>query len=121
MNVDNIIIPKSYSNIADTDLLLFDIKDLGKYTNIMLKVFICLRKCTFLKNCIDVDFVWPKKKGKLNDSFNGVQNMIMVAHHGLRSNIIVFPVGDYYRDNMIVKRVTFPTFHENDLPSIFNA
>ena len=52
----------------------------------MLKAFICLRKYMCLKNCIDVNFVWPKNEVALNDSYNGVQNMIMVAHR-LRSNI----------------------------------
>ena len=116
----SIVLPRTHLNIADIDLSLFDLKDFGKCTDIMLKAVICLGKYTCLKNCIDVDFVWLKKKGKLNDSYNGAQNMITVAHR-LRSNISVFPTVDYYRYNMIVKRVTLPTFHENYLPSIFNA
>ena len=118
--MDNIVLPRPHLNIADIELSLFDLKDFDKCNNIMLKAFIRLRKYTCLKNCIDVVFVWLKKKGKLNDSYTGAQNMITVAHR-LRSNISVFLIGDYYRDNMIIKRVTLPMFHENNLPSIFNA
>ena len=67
LNVDNIVLPRLHLNIADTDLSLFDLKDFGKYTDIMLKAFIHLRKYTCLKNCINVNFMWPKKKGQLND------------------------------------------------------
>ena len=94
MNVDNIVMPKSYLNITDTDLSLFDIKDLGKCTDIMLKDFICLRKYNCLKTCIDVSFVWPKKKGKSNNCYNRVPNMITLAHE-LRTNTIVSPMGVY--------------------------
>ena len=86
LNADNIVFPRPHLNITDTDLSLFDLKDFGKCTDVMLKVFIRLRKYTCLKKCIDTNFVWPKKKEKVNDSYNGVQNMITMAH-GLRSNI----------------------------------
>ena len=80
--------PRPHSNITDTDLSLFDIKDFGKCTDIMSKAFICLRKYNCLKTCIDVNFVWPKNKGKLNDCFNGVPNMITLSHE-LRTNTII--------------------------------
>ena len=86
----------------------------------MLKAIIRLRKYNFLKTCIDVNFVWPKRKGKLNNCYNGVPNMITVAHE-FRSDISP-PTRVYYRDKkMVNEHVTLRIFHENNLPSIFNA
>ena len=43
-NVGNIVMPRTHSNIAATNLSSFDLKGFSKCTDIMLKVFIYLSK-----------------------------------------------------------------------------
>ena len=55
-----------------------------------------LRKYSSLKTCIDISFVWTKKR-KLNDCNNGVQNMIMFAYE-LHNSVVLFPTDVRYRE-----------------------
>ena len=61
-----------------------------------------------------------QKKDKLNYCNNMVLNMATFSYK-LRTSAVILPTSACYREQMIVKRDTMLTHHENYLPSIFDA